>query len=177
MYTFIWLHWAPGAGHRTLDSRWGTQTPRCGVWGLVLCPGIEPRLSALGVWSLSHWTPRAVPVFYKYNFLSEILILIYSLVGQILSSRVQTKGPWTLDCLHSWMLENARLFCSTWKVIWLRKHYLSYFSFVQNRIDISPFLPDTLTWTILRWLSFFLSWCDLFSLPRCLTILFCFAFS
>ena len=109
MYTFIWLHRAPGTGHGTLDSRWGTLTPRCGVWGLVLCPGIEPRLSALGVWSLSHWTPRAVPVFYNYNFLSEILILIYSLVGQILSSRVQMKGPWALDCLHSWMLENACL--------------------------------------------------------------------
>ena len=29
---------------------------------LVPLPGIEPVLSALGVWSLNHWTAREVPV-------------------------------------------------------------------------------------------------------------------
>ena len=29
---------------------------------LVPRPGIEPGPPALGVWSLSHWTPREVPV-------------------------------------------------------------------------------------------------------------------
>ena len=33
----------------------------CGMWHVVPQPGIEPRTSALGVQSLSHWTTREVP--------------------------------------------------------------------------------------------------------------------
>ena len=40
---------------RGLFSLW------CGMWGLVLWPGIEPEPAALGVWSLSHWTTGEVP--------------------------------------------------------------------------------------------------------------------
>ena len=36
----------------------------CSMWDLILRPGIEPRLPALGVWSLSHWTTREVPVLF-----------------------------------------------------------------------------------------------------------------
>ena len=32
-----------------------------GVWDLVPWPGIEPGPPALGVWRLSHWSPREVP--------------------------------------------------------------------------------------------------------------------
>ena len=32
----------------------------CSTWDLVLWPGIEPRPSVLGAWSLSHWTTRKV---------------------------------------------------------------------------------------------------------------------
>ena len=63
MYAFIWLRRVPGTGRGILDSPRGAQTRSCGVWDLVLWPGIEPGLSALGVWNLSHWTTRAVPVF------------------------------------------------------------------------------------------------------------------
>ena len=38
-----------------------TWTLSCGMWGLVLWPGIKPRAPALGVLSLSHWTFREVP--------------------------------------------------------------------------------------------------------------------
>ena len=31
------------------------------MWDLVPSPGIEPRLPALGAWSLSHWTIREYP--------------------------------------------------------------------------------------------------------------------
>ena len=34
----------------------GIRTLSCSMWDVVLCPGIEPRPPALGVWSLSHWT-------------------------------------------------------------------------------------------------------------------------
>ena len=34
----------------------------CSTWDLVSWPGIEPRPSALGVQSLSHWTTREVPL-------------------------------------------------------------------------------------------------------------------
>ena len=33
----------------------------CGMWDLVPQPGIEPRIPALGAWSLSHWTTSEVP--------------------------------------------------------------------------------------------------------------------
>ena len=33
----------------------------CGIWDPVPWPGMEPRPPALGVWSLNHWTTRAVP--------------------------------------------------------------------------------------------------------------------
>ena len=39
----------------------GTWTLSCGMWNLVLWPGIKPRAPALGVLSLSHWTFREVP--------------------------------------------------------------------------------------------------------------------
>ena len=32
-----------------------------GMWDLVPRPGIEPRASALGAWSLTYWTTREVP--------------------------------------------------------------------------------------------------------------------
>ena len=49
--------------HRVLVSALGIfsccmQTLSCNLWDLVLPPGIEPRLTALGVRSLSHWTTR-----------------------------------------------------------------------------------------------------------------------
>ena len=37
------------------------QTLSCGMWDLVPRPGIKPGPPALGAWSLSHWTTRAVP--------------------------------------------------------------------------------------------------------------------
>ena len=39
-------------------DRW---TLSCGMRHLVPWPGIEPRLPALGAWSLIHWTTRVVP--------------------------------------------------------------------------------------------------------------------
>ena len=34
-----------------------------GMWDLVTWLRIEPGLSALGAWSLSHWTSREVPIW------------------------------------------------------------------------------------------------------------------
>ena len=39
----------------------------CGMWDLVLWPGIEPGPPALGVWSLSHWITREVPYLPRFN--------------------------------------------------------------------------------------------------------------
>ena len=36
----------------------------CGIWDLVPWPGIKPGCPTLGVWSLSHWTTREVPVLF-----------------------------------------------------------------------------------------------------------------
>ena len=34
----------------------------CGMWALVPSPGIEPWPSALGAWSLCHWTITEIPL-------------------------------------------------------------------------------------------------------------------
>ena len=49
----------------------------CGMWVLVPGPGIEPRLPALRVQSLSHWTIREVsePLFNLYSASYILLIL------------------------------------------------------------------------------------------------------
>ena len=39
----------------------GMQTLSCSMWDLVPQAGIKPSPSALGVWSLIHWTTREVP--------------------------------------------------------------------------------------------------------------------
>ena len=44
----------------------------CSMWDLVPWPGIEPRPSALGAWSLSHWTTRAVLWFQFPDILGKI---------------------------------------------------------------------------------------------------------
>ena len=58
--TFIWLHWV-------LVVALGIFCLYCSMWNPVLWPGTEPRLPALGTWSLSHWTTREVP-----NLLREL---------------------------------------------------------------------------------------------------------
>ena len=37
-----------------LGLSWGTWFFSCSIWDLLTCLGMEPRLCALGVWSLSH---------------------------------------------------------------------------------------------------------------------------
>ena len=39
----------------------------CGMWELVPRPGMVHGPSALGAWSLSHWTTREVPIHLKYS--------------------------------------------------------------------------------------------------------------
>ena len=48
---------------------YGMQTLCGGLWDLVPQPGIEPGPSAFGVWNLSHWTTREVPLtsFWKWQ--------------------------------------------------------------------------------------------------------------
>ena len=67
-FLFIWLHWVLAAAHgifylscSTRDLSCGMQTLSCSLWDLVPWLGIKPRLPALGMWSLSHWTTREVP--------------------------------------------------------------------------------------------------------------------
>ena len=40
----------------------------CGMWDLVLWPGIESGPPALGMWSLSRWTIREVPIVHWFLF-------------------------------------------------------------------------------------------------------------
>ena len=56
-----WLCQVSVAAHGIFSC--GIQTLGCGMWDLVPWPGIEPRLPALGVQSLSHWTATKVPNF------------------------------------------------------------------------------------------------------------------
>ena len=49
------------------------------MWDLISWPGIEPGFSALGAWSLSHWTTREVPCslyFKKYLFIYTLYLTV-----------------------------------------------------------------------------------------------------
>ena len=60
IYVFIWLPWV----HGIFDLHYSMRTLSCGMWDLVLWPGIEPHPPALGAWSVSHWTTREVPIHF-----------------------------------------------------------------------------------------------------------------
>ena len=54
-HQIYWLHRLLVAALRMFSLCWG-------MWGPVPWPGIEPGPPAMGVWSLSHWTTREVPM-------------------------------------------------------------------------------------------------------------------
>ena len=67
-YLSIWLCRVLVAAHRIFNLCWAfrilsfsMQTLSCDTWDLVLWPGIEPRLPALGAQSLSCWITREFP--------------------------------------------------------------------------------------------------------------------
>ena len=60
LYSFIWLHQVLVVALRIF--RYGMKTLSCGMRDLVPWPGIKPWAPALGMWSLSHWTMREVPI-------------------------------------------------------------------------------------------------------------------
>ena len=66
-----------------LGLSYSMRTLSWGMWDLVPWPGIEPEPSALGVWSLSHWTAREVSMQYF-----EELLVIVTVVGRKNSSVV-----------------------------------------------------------------------------------------
>ena len=55
----------------------------CGMWDLFIVPwsGIKSRRPALGAWSLSHWTPRGVPINYCGHVLREHALRIINFLG------------------------------------------------------------------------------------------------
>ena len=64
-YSFIWLCWTLVAACRIFSC--GMQTLSCGMWDLVPWSGSEPGPPALGAQSLSNWTTREVPKYFKRN--------------------------------------------------------------------------------------------------------------
>ena len=60
IYLFIWLCWVLVAACGIFS---------CGMWDLVPWQGIEPRLPAMGVRSLGHWTTREVPQLTCLDFI------------------------------------------------------------------------------------------------------------
>ena len=68
IYLLIWLHRVLVVAHGIFS---------CTMW--VLVPwGIEPGPPALGVWSLSHWTPREVPKLLLFQRSSALGIWLSS---------------------------------------------------------------------------------------------------
>ena len=45
------------------------------IWDSIPWPGIEPRPPAFGVWSLSHWTTREIPVSHIHLFIPIHLLI------------------------------------------------------------------------------------------------------
>ena len=55
----------------------------CGMWDLVLWPGIKPGSPALGTWCLSHWTTRKFASLSR--FIPRYFILFDVMVNEIVS--------------------------------------------------------------------------------------------
>ena len=72
-YLFIWLCQVLVAAFGIFSC--SIQTLSCSMWDLVPWPGIEPGPRALGVWNLSHWTTREVPVMYILTFIPLLYIV------------------------------------------------------------------------------------------------------
>ena len=64
-----------------------------GMRGLVPWPGMEPRPPALGGWSLSPWTTRAVPIFYSNSVCISRLTWVCAGGG---------RRDWSPQLLHLW---------------------------------------------------------------------------
>ena len=79
---FIWLG-------QVLVEAWGIFS--CGIWDLVLQPGIEPRPLALEAWSLGHWATREVPV--SYNSLQFSGGFVECLTSRVWSSYPPCTSP------------------------------------------------------------------------------------
>ena len=63
---FIWLHWVLVAACEILSC--GMLTLGCSTWALFPLTGSNlGPLPALGVWSLSHWTTRQVPLISSHE--------------------------------------------------------------------------------------------------------------
>ena len=61
----------------------------CGMWDLVLWPGIELGLPALGGWSLHHWTTREVTLYLCWFPFSVAETFFFELVISWLSAHNQ----------------------------------------------------------------------------------------
>ena len=53
----------------------GMWTLNCSMWVLVPCPGIESKSSALGAWSLSHWTTKEALIYGWFNRKLFLIVL------------------------------------------------------------------------------------------------------
>ena len=66
IYLFIWLHQVFIEAHWIFIMACGLFS--CGIWDLILWPGIEPGPLALGAQRLSHWTTGEVPTVKTISF-------------------------------------------------------------------------------------------------------------
>ena len=73
------------------------ETVSCGMWDLVPWPGIEPGPPALGLWSLSHYTTREIPL--DDNIGENLDDLGFG--GDLFKTQNQKHDPWK-KYLISW---------------------------------------------------------------------------
>ena len=80
------------------------------MWDLVPQPGREPRPPALGVWSLSHWTPREVPTPASWKTASCTL-LSHGSSSPFSPWQLQLGTRKSLCCIsfHSWLTKGKCL--------------------------------------------------------------------
>ena len=87
-------------------------TLSCGLWDLVPCPGIKLQPSALGAWSLSHWTTREVSSRFKMSCPLSVRPLFSGPMGAEASGRVSLNSSFIPQVFVplSGSLSNALLF-------------------------------------------------------------------
>ena len=131
----------------------------CSMWDLVPQPGVEPVPPALGVWSLSHWTPREV-LFLCFSSKSSLFwpwISPYSFVFILICpaklSRGNTKRFMISQQLDLAFWPSTRTINSNWQQSEFSSFSYSY-TVSKTNVDLKLVILKSLEFISWRWSPF-----------------------
>ena len=123
----------------------------CSMWDLVPQPGVEPVPTALGVWSLSHWTPREV-LFLCFLSKSSLywpwishFFFVFRVICPAKLSRGNTKRFMIFQQLDLAFWPSTRIINS----IWQQSEFLSFsYSYTVSKTNVDLKLVILSLWNL-----------------------------